>query len=277
MNGVRGFRAMKIDTGELLKIVLASTAMVVWLLAVPGSWAWAAVNCGAPVAGADADGDGLTDTEECLGITLPGGANYPKCVSSALRVTCLDPDTKDLFAILVRSVPSNIPMNPFEHVSRPVSSGGLGITVHEISAAQANADRSITATQKAVRITENLDTAGDIFGIANVSTPNGLDFSTVFTRRIIDFIDGVYNGAGDTATNRTPVKDAYIKHTLNHEVGHLITLTTDYNSRFGGNHYKAGSTVIMEQSVVYSVRRGTVTFTISTDFTAADVSGAALR
>jgi hypothetical protein len=157
-----------------------------------------------------------------------------------------------------------LPANPLEFLSKPQAEDGLGITTHVITEPQAALDRSITPTQKAVRVTESLHPTGNILGVANQGTPNGLDEATVFTERIRNHVHSVYEEAGTLlpADVEETVIIPYIKQTIAHEIGHMTSLAPDYNSRFGGYHYRSGSGVIMEQSVKYTVKKGQVTFYI---------------
>jgi hypothetical protein len=182
--------------------------------------------------------------------------------------------------MLVRAAAgSNLPTDPFVFVKRPEDQGGLGIETHLIPATD---DRQVTATQKAARITESLDAKGEILGVAQYGTPNGLDLATVFTERIKNFVNAQCAGA-TSCTSSTGVSGAaavvqlYIQHTFAHELGHMLKLAIDYNRRFGGYHYKSGSQVVMEQSVVVSSKAGRVTFLISTQYADPDKVGAALR
>src|SRR3989442_4393116 len=65
--------------------------------------AFAAVNCATVTdPTADSDQDGLTDYLECHGITLADGTAVPSCVTApagTIRSSCLDPNSKDLFAV----------------------------------------------------------------------------------------------------------------------------------------------------------------------------------
>ena len=235
----------------------------------------------------DSDLDGFTDQQEIDGIVLFDGST----VST-------DPTIADLFVILVRAQPvdldgdgvtdlhSNIPLpgdpnyfDPLEFVSNPRENGGLGITCHVITADQAGADRSITPTQKAVRITENLHPEGIILGYANQGTPNDLDDAIIYTEHIKSHVYSVCAGTDTCVDSKTGLSgqdliNLYIKHTIAHEIGHMTRLAVDYNRRFGGYHYKSGSEVIMEQAVVYTEKKGIVTFYISTEY--ADPSQQAL-
>jgi hypothetical protein len=56
-----------------------------------------------------------------------------------------------------------------------------------------------------------------------------------------------------------------------------MSLTTDYNRRFGGYHYKTGTGVELDQSVYYLERKGKITFYIGSTFTNADQTGLKLK
>ena len=272
-----------------LKVGLRFMAAAALMLALPLTQARAQVNCATVTASSstDSDQDGFTDFQECNGIVTLGTASrsFPPCTATSDRTQCLDPNTKDLFVILVPPTSTSlIPRDPqtgqpqpLTFVSAPQSAGGLGIAVHMLTPDQAGSDRSVTSAspQKAVRIAESLDPTGNILGYCNYGTPNNLDRCTVFTQRIKNFVESVYASVGQTSP--AGLIDDYIRHTFAHESGHSLTLTTNYNSSFGGYHYQSGTDVIMEQAVTYTVKGGIVTFNISTGFTAPDRTGARLK
>lgn len=263
----------------------------------------AAVDCASPSATADVDADGFTDAEECSGITLvdcsaavdtnsdglivaeecAAGAFVPSCSSSG--EPCMHPDTKDLFVILVDATGSNIPANPLEYVSRPISEGGLGIFAHQIAPNQAGQLRYVTSAmaQKAVRITESLNINGEILGAANYGTPMGPDLAIIYTQRIVNLVDE--NTAGyavylsGTPSTATEVKEVYIKHTLAHEIGHAVMLVPEayHNDRFGTYHWKTGSGYVMDQSVVMTKKGSKVTFFINDGYAEPSQLSPALR
>ncbi len=250
----------------------------------------------------DDDGDGLSDCEECQGIQLcdetngcmslpPTGViiescakNNPiDCSNPSIRPDTLDPNSPDLFVILVRKDPaiSNIPptgptFDPLEFVSADPPEG-LGITTHEIVTNQAGVagtdfPRRVTVAQNAVKVTESLlhYANGDKVGEATWSTPNGTDRAIVYTQRIHEFIDLKCQNATVCCKDvlgivRPELYLLYIKHTIAHEVGHMIKLTKDFTEKFDGNHYKPGQGTIMEQSVAVGSKQGgkAVTFYIS--------------
>lgn len=266
----------------------ALSALVALLVAVGlAVWpdqTWAQVTC--PTAStADSDGDGFTDAQECDGITLVNGTLFPGVLTSVNGVSVpradrLDPNSKDLFVIYkpassgsllsgATAIGGGLP-NPFGNLTfysiNFTGLSALGVTVHQLADGVAAADRTVSnaATQKAVRVAESLDTTGTILGNCQWGTPLGLDGCVVYTQRAKDFIDSTCDSAGDTTTDRTQVFLAYATYLVLHETGHSLGgLTTDYNSRFGGYHYKAGSGVVMEQYATYSTRGNRCTWYIS--------------
>jgi hypothetical protein len=231
----------------------------------------------------DSDNDGF---EENIPITLYDSSTYPLCGQGLERSQCLDPATKDLFVILVKALPSNIPSNPLEYVSMPLSVGGLAIATHEIAENQTlNRVVSSSSPQKAIRITESLDTSNlSILASASYGTPNGLDNATVYTQRIIDLIKsicgssyGTSNCKDSTGVYGQDLINKYIKNTIAHEAGHMMKLTKIYNANYGGYHYKTGTGVTMDQSVYYTSKSGKVTFYIGAKFTANDQVDATLK
>jgi len=233
----------------------------------------------------DADLDGFVETGN---IILYGGATYPLCGQGMDRLSCLDPATKDLFVILIPAGTSNIPGNPLEYIYMPKSVGGLAIATHQIAEGQTDPSRVVSpsSSQKAIRITESLDTSNlNILGSASYGTPNGLDNATVYTQRIIEFIKSKCGTNYATNTNcldntgnyGQAVVNKYIKHTIAHEAGHMMKLTKVYDSKNGGNHYKTGTNVIMDQSVYYTSKSGKVTFYMGTTFTSNDQTDATLK
>jgi hypothetical protein len=198
---------------------------------------------------------------------------------SLSRGQYLDPDSRDLFVILVPQLNGRLASvaSPLQFVSNPVSQGGLGITVHLISQDQVlGTDRKVTPTQNAVRVTESLTTSDpNILGFSNTGTPNGLDLATIYTQNILNHLATVYGGLAKVPAG---LADTYIKHTIAHEVGHMLgPLAPAYDSRFGGYHYKSGTNVMMDQSVYYTSKAGKVTFYIGTAYTSLDQASSKLR
>lgn len=266
--------------GILMAMVMMGLSLT--LVPIPSQ---AAVNCSTVTSGSttDTDGDGFKDYHECYGgITTKGSQPTPiygktNCPSTGSPI-CLDPDNKNLFVIIVPSTYFPNITNPLEFVSKPLSQGGLGIRVHLINPNQADALRVVTSAspQKAVKITESLDISSpNVLGYSQTGTPQGLDNATIYTQRIINFLNSKYS------PNPVPpgLTENYIKHTLAHEVGHMLgPLAPVYNANFGGYHNQSGTNVIMDQSVYYTAKEnGDVTFYIGTGYTTADQSSFKLK
>jgi len=237
---------------------------VVALLPTP-----ARAQCPTTAVTPDSDGDGFSDPEEACGIALLDGSGVS-----------MNPNTKDLFIIVVPATPSFLPTDPAgpaEFISNPQDQGGLGIITHLIDAAQVGTNRLVGLTQKAVSVTESPSTNGDVAGECPWGTANDLlAFCVVYTKKIEEYVTSVYAAQGQTAPS--DVINNYKKHTFAHETMHgAARLTRDSNSRFGGHHYKSGSNAIHDQSVIYTVKGGVVRFIIGTSFTDADKGDATLK
>jgi hypothetical protein len=245
----------------------------------------------------DTDGDGFTDWQECTGITTVGATPvlFPRCGLPLLdgtlpaRDRCMDPASRDVFAILrlpttgsllpaVQSPGSATPYNPFQPYSvYGVNFTGLealSLAVHKLSPGEAATDRTVTgavaglAAPKALMVTESLDPNGTILGNCQYGLPSGLDGCVFYTARTQATIASICGSAAiqtpsGTAATPQDVLWAYSTYIALHESGHSLGgLTGEYNSRFGGYHYKPGSNLIMDQTVTYTVKGGKCTFYI---------------
>jgi len=272
-----------------MQIVVVIIATAGGMLIIPSDQSHAAVVC-PTTSTADADGDGLTDQQECAGITLLD--NVTQVATCALNVTpdqrvnCLDPNSKDLFFILAKATNSLIDvylpnLDPLGILRKTLSQQGLGITVHAITDVQAP-NRQITATQMAIRMAENLDTSDVTTGSCSQGTPNGPDRCAVFTQRIVNLITSTCAGKacilspGGTSTIAGVIA-VFIQNTISHEASHSLSLTSKYDSRFGGNHYKTGTNTVMDQSVYYVSKTSDVTFYLPGVYASIDPSTFLLR
>jgi hypothetical protein len=249
--------------------------------------------CGNPILdpSGDYDGDGFTNLEECNGLIAgQNGAtiSWPGYIGSSTS-TRLDPTKRDLFVVLVRTSPSNIPTyDPYEFI-RAAPPVGLGTEVREIPAADVqtvlNNDRKVIQRtngtfQKAVKITESLS-ASAVLGRCDEewATPNGLDNCFVFTKAIKDHVYATCAALSsmsyckDSVTGATPltnqstnppfsIYDLYIKHTIAHECGHDMKLRGIYVSSTGGYHYASTDKVVVSQSVFYKASKSAVAWYI---------------
>lgn len=261
----------------------------------------------------DSDGDGFTDIQEINGIdlfvpiTLSTGETVTSIGGSGSnpdlpRADRLDPYTPDLFVILATSkdlsgdpeMVSHIPDDPLLFVNLSTSEGGLGIQTHLIPYGMSivfEHERQVSdvSPQKAIMISESLTPAdGDDtkVGFATPGTPMGKDGATIWTRRIYDYIDYEACPTGidlcidisQQEENRQELKDLHVRNTICHEVGHILgPLAPDYIEKFGGNHYKSGTRVIMEQFPVYTKKGSKVTFYLSKEYTPVDLENLKLN
>jgi hypothetical protein len=205
----------------------------------------------------DADCDGLTDTEETAGITTCNGIPVPGCSGQTCPATNLMPGQKDLFVIVT---PDNTNSSAYRLAIIPNRMEfATVVRAHEITREQAgckiNVDRSVTTNQKAARIVELLDTSNttgsddalgwtDAVGAANGSIPYGDGY--IYTERIANWVSlkcgsGTCKTSDNQATTKVTVIPRYIKHTLAHEVGHMLNLKQVPESKIG-NHYPVSTT-----------------------------------
>lgn len=290
---------------------LRITALILMMLLAYVPMAEAAA-CPAANDTVDTDADGFTDAEECGGgITLVDcsaamdtnsddyitanectatvGEPIPSCSSTYSTGRCMHPDTKDLFVIMVYAeTGSHIPANPFEYVSRLTTDGGPELMfVHEIKPHQAGKLRYVTQSmaQKAVRITESLNIDGEILGAANYGTPMGPDLAIIYTQRIVNLVyektagNSVYLSKETSTTTPERIKEVYIKHTLAHEIGHMVMLVPEafHNDRFGTYHWKTGTGYVMDQSVKMTKKGSKVRFFINDAYAEPSQLSPALR
>ena len=289
-----------VGTRRVLGTALAGLVLALGLLIPTSVWA---VGCPAVDTLRDADQDGFTDDQECNGIwtlgTLP--KFFPYCGSAEAaglgRDQCVDPDSRDLFVIfrpassgsLLTGNPNLPPGFPFAPVQfsclrtdgtswcggagtlRYDGFSALGIATHQLTPEQAASDRTVASgsTQKAVRVSESLDTSSTVvLGHCSWGTPLGLDGCTIYTKRTKNFIDSKCNLAKDTtATNRNHVFVAYVTFLAVHEGGHTLGgLTSVSDPNLGGYHYASTSNSIMAQAAEYSTQGKKCTWYIPTDW-----------
>jgi hypothetical protein len=264
----------------------------------------APVDCRNPSTTADADGDGFTDAHECRpspGLTLDAGAVdviIPSCYDSTTgsrntaldRSVCLDPNTQDLFVILVPAATSLIPTTFYEFVTKPKPSPdlGLGITIHQIANDNAviggTTDRVLISgltTPKAVRVTENVAdlSSGTVLGQATNGTPTTTGKVVVWPVRILQHVNETRRAAGLLELSATdPIVVQYIKQVIAHEMGHVMgpmaNVSSTTASLYGGKHYAPEDHVVMSQ---YVTNDGAGNFQIGDDFKDGDRTALKLK
>ena len=255
----------------------------------------------------DSDSDGFSNEVECSFLTFWDGSSTIQSCNSVQVPFCLNPVSKDLFVILNKATPISFitnyipeegdnPAYPLLFFYRDCASGGLAINTlmiedcNQATCSDIPSDDRIlnpAITQKAVRISESLDTSTQYLGVTQFGTPNDKDWAKVYTQNIINNINSVCANATECKDSTTPcsglsdcidkLKKKYIMHTTAHEAGHMVYLVPTYDRRYG-NHYAPGSGTVMEQSVKYTSKGGKVTFYISDKFAQpADVEGLRLK
>jgi len=261
-------------------VAVAAAVLVLALFPAPAS---AAVVCPGSAL-VDSDNDGLSDAAECAGITLPaalGGGFFAHCTPGVARATCVDPDSKDVFIIVVPAFPTSLlPSNLLQFLSAlPVAVHVITATTQVQAQALALADRTVNGTEKAIRLSESLDTNGVAVGQCTWGTPNDAGDCVVFTQRIVNFVKNTYATCQPVADFNTiiqPIITTYIQQVAAHEPSHSIKLTKIYDKNYGGHHYAPGPTM-MAQSTSYSCKGGKLTWTIGTSYTTADVGDLLLK
>jgi hypothetical protein len=249
--------------------------------------------CAAANPNLDCDRDGLSDAEECGGLTI-AGTYYPRCPATD---ECLDPRVSDLFVKFEKATASAYTelgisdAAAFGPITQPVSSGGLAMRVHVLPGSTllppigSNTQNAITSRQSAlvVREVRGASTAcpitaalGAINGITSVG---GAGVAQIFTQRIIDHVNCVYQSAGIANPNANAAamadKIKMIQHTTSHEATHANRLAPESVDRFGGHHYKTGSGCVMDQATTYTARGGSVTFATSLAYCGPDQAAVA--
>lgn len=228
----------------------------------------------------DCDRDGLTDREECLGLTTPTASlTFPSCrVTPGAQPACLDPVVSDLFVKFEKAANSAYTELGITDAAAfgliTQATGGLPIRVHVLPAAtvlpaipQPNA---ITVRQAALLVREVRGTPSATCPITSplgamngVTSANAAGIAQIFTQRIIDHVRCVYTSVNQSATSAAATTDKInmIRHTTSHEATHAHRLAPDNVERFGGHHYKTGTGCVMDQSSTYSTKNGVVKFT----------------
>lgn len=236
-----------------------------------------------PACAGDADADGFDDAVEGTTVST---VDYQTQPDPAFRFT-LAAGKKDLFVILWKAVnPVTLITNaaPIEYI--PSASV---LSVHQIPRVNPIHKRYVLSTsptsQKAMRFTEdNLKSLDSdiVLGVCSYGTPNYYDDATIYTKRIREWIEQNAVGAtevclgaicyGTSSPNWVqPVLDAYIKHTIAHEAGHMMCLTRTNVPAYGGYHYATGTGTIMDQSAYFTSKSGRVTWFIPTAYAPGDV------
>ncbi len=234
---------------------------------------------------ADLDGDGFLDATEEAGITLPsglvlaetGGRSLPPCDGVLEEALCVDPNRPDLFVIINRASPSNIPLPPYADATEDplmilrgfINASGAPVVPHELLA-ERNAPREVADGQNAVVVNELLDTDFGALGFA----PTGVTpYSTtgevsLYTERIKNEVDklcsaaticdrnGCYvypvnpcQNADGTVVGIPALQYRYTQNVLAHETWHVCSLAPSDNTEVILYHFDPNTGWVMEQSI----------------------------
>lgn len=222
-----------------------------------------------PILAADADNDGFTDLLEQEGLTFTSVnpfVVFPTCIDNSIRNACVDPNSPDLFVILVpgAAVPSLLPDDPLAYIA---ISTGFGVHL-VVGNSQTSRTVTTSSTQKALKITEDNTSAldnGNTFGVSTYGTPNDYDEAKVYSRRIKTFFENTCGSATKVCLGRDQycvekiastfadfVKNIWqnhqLKNTIAHEAGHMKLLTAVADRKIG-YHYATGTGVLLDQFI----------------------------
>jgi hypothetical protein len=262
------------------------------------------------VTGEDRDGDGFFDDTELGGITLPdgfilagtNGTSLGICSDPADKVSpCVHPDRPDLFVIINRASPSNIPSDPLAILRGFTDANGNPVVPHELELVDTStppASRVIADGQNAVIVNELLDANFGALGFAPTGgTPNTTTGAvSLYTERIKSEVDrlcgqdpnypiticdrfGCYNYEVGTCQNEdgsvnttSGLQALYIQNVLAHETWHVCALAPPDSAEVTLFHFNPNTGWVMEQSigtkatVAKNAELATVTLYISDTF-----------
>jgi hypothetical protein len=239
----------------------------------------------------DCDRDGLSDREECSGLQVAAGAGLdaPSCANpTADRAACVDAKVPDLFVVFRKASPSvydELGLSnsaAFGFVTQG-GTAGLPLRLHVLDAAQVvlpdvPQPSSVTRRQAALRVVEVRTPASaacpvtsPLGSLNGVTATNNAGIAQIFTQRIVDHVDCVYDSVNPAIpeADRLADKIEMVQHTTSHELAHGIRGAPESVVRFGGHHYKAGTGCVLDQSTTYSTRGG-VNFATPTAFCGPD-------
>ena len=226
----------------------------------------------------DCDRDGLTDQEECNGLTTAGGAAFafPSCrVAPTIAPECLDPKKSDLF-IKFEKATANSAYTDTAAIGTAISdneafalitqtTGGLAIRVHVLPAATtlpASPFNAITPRMAALTVREvrgapsPCPITAALGAINGVTSVGGAAVAQIFTQRILDHVSCVYGTANANSPAAQADKRNMLKHTTAHEATHANRLAPESVVSFGGHHYRTGSGCVMDQASTYTTKGG---------------------
>jgi hypothetical protein len=237
---------------------------------------------------ADTDGDGLDEVLETQGIALHpdfdlwDSANGDWIVGP-ITITGLSTTKPDLFVIWRAASTSNIDLatcDIFALGTKPTSQGGLGFNIWVLreKTGFVSVDRTFTdaSGQKAVLFIESEGSALDVTGFSEYGTimVEGKGKAVIYTGKILSNIESAANVDGDVQSstgavycNAAPYSEdclqcLHFQHTAIHEILHVL-FTLDNSLKTVYSHHLTRGDYIMNPAIVYTEKKGTITFYIS--------------
>jgi hypothetical protein len=221
---------MKKRQRKSTKIGLILLILAILALAFLPLQAWAAV---------DTDGDGILDKDDSTPNVLGDGDCLPKgsvCPDTGKNPNT-DPNKADLFVILGRpttgSILNQFDFDPLEFIKNKAQVV-FNMTLHEIGFQDPPDYQKVTEEQKAVALSEDLNTSDGDLGTSQIGVPVDGRTGKVFTYRIRDDIVKAcsrQNPALCTAVNADGALKAsgmdnifqfYAKNVVAHEIFHMV-------------------------------------------------------
>jgi hypothetical protein len=249
------------------------------------------IDEGCVVTGDDRDGDGFYDSTE--GIEGAGISLLPYFKIAGTDIThlntcsdpsdqetpCVHPDRPDLFIIINRASPSNIPSDPLAILRKFTDENGNPVVPHELELVDPNtplASREIADGQNAVVVNELLNADFGPLGFAPTGgTPNTTSGTvSLYTERIKSEVLRLCGGYPDDypivicdnkgcydydvgtcqnedgSVNTIPgLQTLYIQNVLAHETWHVCDLAPSDSAEVTLHHYNPNTGRVMEQSI----------------------------
>jgi hypothetical protein len=258
-----------INSVSTLCLIVAALLMTLMLFQSP-AYGGKSGSGGGTACTTDSDLDGFCDSLETSGITFYGGGSF----------TGLNPATKDLFVYFGPITPLNsqslLPDNPMDFVLN----NNLGLSVHLVDTTKVNSSTRTVAitgsTEKAVKLTESLDTSGTDLGgtqvIGNINGVSPAGEATIYTQRIVNQVNQncpqgtTCTDVEGSATGVSNVITKWIKHTIAHETGHVINLKQPCSQKDGGYHWPVQSNFTLDNGVYIRTSGSKTTFTIGSSY-----------
>lgn len=224
----------------------------------------------------DTDGDGISDDVEQSTSVINGFGTISPCLdpdpNGPDRNECWHYQTPDLFVAVQAASPSELPADLYKFVNE-----SLGVATHEVDPSELGPNRYVLdefgePVAPAILTIENINPSV-VFGIANIGVPTDGATVTLYSLEMRDWIQEQCLGSSSCAdisgVTGDALGDLLIQSVAAHEHGHRFRLLSNAIKKVVGNHWQAGTNLILEQflSVTKKGRTNpTVTFYISQEY-----------